>query len=376
MNLDLNPSNYTLQEMNDLFKLDSAKGYTVQDVINKATTLAKNIQLDISISDSEKQSILTFLKTIKDRLLDNIGLKTTTSLMYEDSHQKVIEESKSLFMPAYPSNIYAGVINPLKRRTIQKNVNIDTRFRNQHDVTVSTNFRIELPFVLNNVLSMHLRTFEFPSFSFNICSDLGNNFFSINSQLIFLPDGFYTLPLLVETINATLETKGIEDIKFHILPNQKLQIHSETLTNMIDFETSKDINSPLVLKLGWVLGFRQKNYQDSKTYVSEAMADLITLKYCFLCINDYNNNTVNNAFISALSESILNNNILARISQPTQIITTDVSNFNFVCPTREYFGPVTITAMHIQLLDPYGRILNLHNLDYSFCLSFDILYDL
>jgi hypothetical protein len=130
------------------------------------------------------------------------------------------------------------------------------------------------------------------------------------------------------------------------------------------------------MKLGWVLGFRKKQYAGLEMFQSETVADLVTLKYCFLSINDYNNNTVNDAFVSALNESFLNNNILARISAPTTMVTSDVSQLCLVCPAREYFGPVTINALHIQMLDPYGRVLNLHNLDYSFCLSFEILYDL
>ena len=31
--------------------------------------------------------------------------------------------------------------------------------------------------------------------------------------------------------------------------------------------------------------------------------------------------------------------------------------------TRKYFGPVTIKKLHFQLLDPFGRILTLNNMD-------------
>jgi len=32
--------------------------------------------------------------------------------------------------------------------------------------------------------------------------------------------------------------------------------------------------------------------------------------------------------------------------------------------------------MQIQLLDEYGRVLNLNNTDYSFCLTMQMVYDL
>jgi hypothetical protein len=32
--------------------------------------------------------------------------------------------------------------------------------------------------------------------------------------------------------------------------------------------------------------------------------------------------------------------------------------------------------MNIQLLDEYGRILDINNMDYSFCLTFKTVYDI
>ena len=32
--------------------------------------------------------------------------------------------------------------------------------------------------------------------------------------------------------------------------------------------------------------------------------------------------------------------------------------------------------MNIQLLDEYGRVIDLNNMDYSFCLTFQSVYDL
>jgi hypothetical protein len=47
-----------------------------------------------------------------------------------------------------------------------------------------------------------------------------------------------------------------------------------------------------------------------------------------------------------------------------------------VTTSRQYFGPVDIQKMQIQLLDEYGRVLDMNNMDYSFCLSFQTVYDL
>ena len=48
---------------------------------------------------------------------------------------------------------------------------------------------------------------------------------------------------------------------------------------------------------------------------------------------------------------------------------------SFSLKKREYFGPVDIQKLHIQILDPYGRVLNLNNMDISFSLHSACLYD-
>ena len=42
---------------------------------------------------------------------------------------------------------------------------------------------------------------------------------------------------------------------------------------------------------------------------------------------------------------------------------------------REYFGPTSINKLKIQLLDEYGRHFSLNNMDWSFIITFDCLYN-
>ena len=39
--------------------------------------------------------------------------------------------------------------------------------------------------------------------------------------------------------------------------------------------------------------------------------------------------------------------------------------------TREYFGPVDIQRLTIELKDEFGRIIDLNNMDWSFTLAFE-----
>jgi hypothetical protein len=42
--------------------------------------------------------------------------------------------------------------------------------------------------------------------------------------------------------------------------------------------------------------------------------------------------------------------------------------------SREYFGPVDIQRIRITLVDEFGRVLDLNNMDWSFALMFECLY--
>jgi hypothetical protein len=95
-----------------------------------------------------------------------------------------------------------------------------------------------------------------------------------------------------------------------------------------------------------------------------------------LVVDDYNNN-VNDGFYAAFTSSILNKNILARISLQGSVFNIlSQNNLNLITTPRQYFGPVDIQKLNIQLLDEYGRVLDLNNMDYSFCLTFQTVYDL
>jgi hypothetical protein len=86
---------------------------------------------------------------------------------------------------------------------------------------------------------------------------------------------------------------------------------------------------------------------------------------------------VNNSFYGAFNSSILNKNILARISlQSNTFNVLEQNNLNLITTPREYFGPVNIQNFNIQLNDEYGRIVDLNNMDFSFCVTLTTVYDI
>ncbi len=48
---------------------------------------------------------------------------------------------------------------------------------------------------------------------------------------------------------------------------------------------------------------------------------------------------------------------------------------DFIEKKRDYFGPVNIQRLKIQLLDQYGEVIDFNNMDFSFSLELEVGYD-
>ena len=128
--------------------------------------------------------------------------------------------------------------------------------------------------------------------------------------------------------------------------------------------------------LGWNLGFIYPTYSGSKGYMSEAIMEVSSIRYIYLGIEDFNNQS-NDHFISVMKDSFMSKDILARISlSGTSFSVLMENNMNIVTEPRMYFGPVDIQKIRIRLYDEYGNILQMNNSNYSFCLNLKLMYDL
>lgn len=432
MNFDLNINNYKLPELLDIFDLpksvDSIDTFEIEIKENK---LRENILNDKTINSLVRKKTIDFLREAKEILLAELqplNLKQLANTIYnkdkelantiynKDKQLKpsvVIEENGSNmiiqrpitgFSQSLPSEFYTGTINPLKKRTLKQNLNIDTRFRDNYYGSISSNYQLDLPIKFNNVLSMQLSAFEFPCTYYSISKSLGNYYFTViledsSKYVISIPDGNYTPNSLINYLNNYVTAGPLSNVPQAnaLLFTLNLDTTDSGTGQMVvginsavnggalfrftlDFQTNSDgfsdSSAPLPLKLGWLLGFRNGIYNGNYSYVSEAVIDLKGSRYIFLVVDDYNNN-VNNSFYSAFNSSLLNKNILARISTQTSYFNVlSQNNLSLITTPRQYFGPVDIQKLRIQLLDEYGRIIDLHNMDYSFCLTFQCVYDL
>jgi hypothetical protein len=424
-NFDLNINNYRKEELEDIFELPL--NYDSLTLEMKENKLRENIYSDQAIHESIRIKTIAFLKEAKEILLselkNTVFNKFTTANVYnldtslktskvleENGANFIIQKPSTPFSQSFPSEFYPGTINPLKKRSLRQYLNIDTRFRENYYTSSSTNFHLDLPIKFSDITTMQLTAFEIPNSYYYVSDKLGNNFFTITiedtsaSEVFFIPNGNYTSSGIVNYLNHYVSSTGplgsvagFQDLVFSENTDigtgtggtgsgsSQMVIGIKSTATLFNFTLNfqansfgnEDTSTPLPLKFGWLIGFRNGIYTGNSSYVSEAVIDLKGFKYMFLVVDDYNNN-VNNSFYSAFNSSILNKNILARISlQNTNFFDTAAqNNLSLVTTARQYFGPVDIQKLGVQLLDEYGRVVDLNNMDFSFCLTLQAIYDL
>jgi hypothetical protein len=325
-----------------------------------------------------------------------------------------------------------GYINPINVRTISQAISFDTRFRPNYYTTKSTNFDIILPAIQKNVVSMRLAAIELPLTYYAVSLSQGNATCLIinlatptQCWVLTLPDGNYEqswsdhskAAFIEPALNTAIQTAAPAVIDGNGTvtiggPGSPTALASTDLVYSLDRISGRSIfsapagtklssgfiirfnvdntgllnmDTSIQLRLGWQLGFRAAEYVCSTTAEATCVSEGICLisgpRYGFLSIDDHQKNT-GPAYIVAFGNSILQNNIITRInlaalqadvgiyqSSSDAGLTTEINR------TREYFGPVDIQRLHVSLYDEYGRIIDLNNMDWSFSLAFEILYN-
>lgn len=431
MNFDLNIKNYTRDELIDMFELP--KNFDENIIEIKEAKMRENINNNKTISSETKQKTLDFIREAKQALVYTrvSSNQPMNNEQYASDYNLILKESPDPNMPPYvaterplnvskletddnhdvqvrpfksyisnkPNEFYQGRLNPLAKTSVRKLLNIDTRFRDNYYTTSSTNFHIFLPTTFREVFTMQLNAIELPTTYYTISKQYNNDFFwvaitdlsgNITKEIVEIPAGNYTPSVAIQVINNILLTKNnaLSNVVFaldvaNISGNGLILVGVDNTADFssieLDFQSNRqgisDIYTPLTLKLGWELGFRNGLYVNNLNYVTEAVANLTGPNYFFLVVDDFNNNMID-GFYSAFNNSILNKNILARISLQANPFNVLLQN-NLISTTqfREYFGPVSIQTLQVQLLDEYGRIVDLNGSDFSFCLTLISGYD-
>jgi hypothetical protein len=427
--LDLDIGNYSIKDLETFFHLMPGKPYSADDIEEKEAELREILLKSGHVSRKLRRELIEFLTTAKNWL---IFVKCEKKSPPTTLPRNVRIDATEYAEPALPARdgmlidrskpngtvdgktYFAGMVNPLATQTLTKCLTIDTRFRDNYYNTSSSDFQVQLPVKFSKVVSMQLASMEFPVAFYGITKKQGNNFLYIElsyedtdgnsfieDKSIILPDGNYNAVDFVSILNSNLSPKTGDgtlvypDDMFSYLMfyldvtatgsgTGKVTLHttgsrSEWIKN-IKLDFTRDVNGSvdnvdISTKIGWNLGFIHKVYDGATSYVSDTILEPATVRYVYLVVEDFNN-SVNNHFYTAFKNSILNPNILARISLKGSYFTILMENdYHIVTEPRQYFGPVDIQRLRIRMLDEYGRPLEMNNANYSFCLNFKVMYD-
>lgn len=274
------------------------------------------------------------------------------------------------------------IMQNVKKPNKIKYLNIDTRFQGDYNNNKLATFIYNLPQPIKEVKSIAVRNVEIPM-SFHFFSvNYGNTFMKIDNYSVVIPNSSYTTTDLIKTqINSKFTSVlGASTLTIDFVDNRSKITNNATGRNLyFDVDVSGGFNKyNLKSTLGWYLGFRQPEYilSANQTLYSESLVDLNTIRYLFLVVDDFRQSNPN-SFISPLSNSFISKNILARITlNPNTypfgtILPANIFNGLLLSDQRYYAGKTDIQKLQIQLVDEWGRIIDLNQFDFSFCLEIE-----
>ena len=428
MNFDLDTSNYSKEDYYEIFNLDKSLSITESLVKEKHKTLLNNIKNE-NMDEEQKNEISNFLTECKKNLLEIIKKDGNYKLINSDfiqdmNHSVTFNNSHQVIKKDGSDEYHTNKINPLPKNTTSTLLNINTKFRKNFYQTSATDFVLDLPEEFKNVVSITVVSVQVPNSNYTFCSSYGTNEFTVElfdvsgnldntewgnpdrvneTKVIKIKEGIYTGPILQDYLNTHVFSRG--DLKRigckYDGISRKFRFFRDFRTYQeggiedtekikrrfnIDFRLNEDKNRPIQMNMGWILGYRQQYYNWEEDYVDasgvnfkldqgynpEAVYDNLGSRYFILCIDDFNKN-YSNTLSSPFTESVFNNETsIAKVpNNPNSINFDDI----FYQSRRNYFGPVNIKKLKIQLLDELGRVVDLNKNDFSFSIQIEQLYD-
>lgn len=227
----------------------------------------------------------------------------------------------------------------------------------------------------------------------------GNYVTDNGNYQVLLTNGTYVY------VSGNNALKNTNDLRFdyHLKGSQGVQgyFYSVGSQMIIDFTINDKGNFDkynFKSKLGWMLGYRNLNYTITFNYqptegdydptdglgiegqqltYGEFLVDLnATSRYVYLTLEEFNKGN-QNSFISPTSSSLINKNIIARISLDRtnysfgQYLPANRQNGLLLSDIRSYSGKIDLQKVNLQIVSDIGTPLPLNGYDFSLCLEIE-----
>ena len=423
INLDINT--YNIGELEKLLKLP--KNYSSENIYYSKESIANSISKS-NISESKKTELYIFLDNIKNKLIENL---LATSNAINNSIYAIKQYNGNQYIINNGENTL-GDYKQTNKSLLKKIYTIDSIFRQNYELpdNPSHNYTIQLPETISRAITMSISSIEIPLTYHNVSNYYNNNVFTIeildasstptqNSPLLIqLSPGLYESRIssyspndvrkiicndIEREINEKIKMVNFIDIsnnlKFVLEPksgfscftydnsnshlgNYKIRINFNV--NNPNPNSSNCYSNELYQKLGWQLGFRNNSIlieQNDLFAISTGICHINYPRYIYIALDDFQSSSQNHFAIA--SDSIVAPNIITRINILSLLeektafkqgaYAGDIYyNHKHI---REYFGPTSINKLKVQLLDEYGRPFSLNNMDWSFIITFECLYN-
>jgi hypothetical protein len=357
------------EDINSYLINDLLKMFSINDNYNKLTKneFIKTANKLIQKTKNHDPELELFLIQAKNRILNEF---------------EIIIKNENI--SKFDQEIISDTINPKYELFTSRILCVDSAYRNDlYSNKLNTDFTITLSETIKNVISLKLYSIQIPKTWYNIDSEIGNNAFIVDSSLIEIENGNYTIQELLETINTKLQTKNI-DISFNYHSNnKKITIINNTSSTpyTIKFYDENIINSKCGtpantnFNLGWNLGFREPVDSDNIQKVilnadsfktGQAIASLYNPKYCLLVVDDFNKNHVNKGLISSVknqeklpipsynTKSCIkdenSNDILYIASNPRKLTQAQLYSINTIIENRKSVNNTTVAPTNSNVL--------------------------
>lgn len=230
---NINIADYTLDDLFTLLDIKINKNSEINE-IKREIKEKTQIYID-QFKELNKPSIVNFFKSVRNSLLgtdedQSLSIGEKLLLKYEKSYKPFSnsnmvnsnQASTSSTEHLFSQNSGAG--NPINRKTVTKLLNIDSRFRENYATSTSTDFIINLPYPVNNIIETRLCDLEFSASYHPINSINQNNYFwfatytaeqitnnNPNIYYVIIPDGNYYFENLITLINNIFKSINTND---------------------------------------------------------------------------------------------------------------------------------------------------------------------